>query len=138
MSETPKPSELAREAAAFICCHDVQAEGARDAIANHVQKAIDRTVAEALALYNELIMAVERKHEGETRHQTALRYIREAESDAAQSACGPLVAALDRIALSYHPKLVNCEVAWQEVAGFAAATVAAHRSHTTAPGGEKK
>ncbi len=31
-------------------------------------------------LYNELIMAVEKKHEGETRHQTALRYIRERES----------------------------------------------------------
>ncbi len=30
-------------------------------------------------LYNELIMAVETKHEGETRHQTALRYIKACE-----------------------------------------------------------
>jgi hypothetical protein len=30
--------------------------------------------------YNELIMAVESKHEGETRHETALRYIREREN----------------------------------------------------------
>lgn len=30
--------------------------------------------------YSELIMAVARKFPGETRHQTALRYIREAES----------------------------------------------------------
>lgn len=29
--------------------------------------------------YNELIYAVERKHDGESRHETALRYIREAE-----------------------------------------------------------
>jgi hypothetical protein len=30
-------------------------------------------------LYNELIMAVQAKHANETRHQTALRYIRERE-----------------------------------------------------------
>jgi hypothetical protein len=30
--------------------------------------------------YNELIMAVENKYPGETRHETALRYIREAET----------------------------------------------------------
>lgn len=35
--------------------------------------------------YNELLNAVETKHEGETRHQTALRYIREHES----SSSGP-------------------------------------------------
>ena len=29
--------------------------------------------------YYELILAVERKHRGETRHETALRYIKEAE-----------------------------------------------------------
>lgn len=32
-------------------------------------------------LYNELILAVSMKHDGETRHETALRYIRERESD---------------------------------------------------------
>jgi len=31
------------------------------------------------AKYNELLFAVERKFEGETRHETALRYIRQAE-----------------------------------------------------------
>ena len=31
-------------------------------------------------LYNELLYAVARKYEGESRHETALRYIREAES----------------------------------------------------------
>ncbi len=30
-------------------------------------------------LYNELLQAVEYKHEGETRHQTALRYIQQVE-----------------------------------------------------------
>lgn len=42
----------------------------------------DKELAEAADLrakYNELLMAVGRKHEGETRHQTALRYIRQAE-----------------------------------------------------------
>ena len=34
------------------------------------------------AKYFELIMAVGKKYSGETRHQTALRYIREAESSA--------------------------------------------------------
>jgi len=35
--------------------------------------------AETTQLYNELIMAVERKVKGETRHETALRYITQAE-----------------------------------------------------------
>lgn len=36
--------------------------------------------------YNELLHAVESKHGGETRHQTALRYIQEAETAASQNA----------------------------------------------------
>jgi hypothetical protein len=36
--------------------------------------------------YNELIMAVGNKYEGETRHQTALRYIKEAENQPDQTA----------------------------------------------------
>lgn len=32
------------------------------------------------SIYNELLYAVASKHEGETRHETALRYIRERES----------------------------------------------------------
>ena len=35
--------------------------------------------------YNELLYAVERKFPGETRHETALRYIREAEQRCLQS-----------------------------------------------------
>ncbi|RLC23193.1 MAG: hypothetical protein DRH56_07865 [Deltaproteobacteria bacterium] len=38
-------------------------------------------------LYNELLMAVETKHPGESRHQTALRYIRNAESRRTHVAC---------------------------------------------------
>jgi hypothetical protein len=38
--------------------------------------------------YNELLFAVENKHEGESRHETALRYIRETESRCS----GPLTA----------------------------------------------
>ncbi len=36
--------------------------------------------------YNELLMAVARKFPGETRHQTALRYIQEAEKSAESKA----------------------------------------------------
>jgi hypothetical protein len=41
--------------------------------------------------YNELIMAVARKHHEETRHQTALRYIQEAERAAlsGSTSCSP-------------------------------------------------
>jgi len=39
-----------------------------------------REVERLKPLYNELLYAVERKFEGETRHETALRYIREKES----------------------------------------------------------
>ena len=45
----------------------------------------DRTV-ERLKEYHQLIFAVERKHKGETRHQTAMRYIREAETISNQTA----------------------------------------------------
>lgn len=38
-------------------------------------------LAELEALYSELVMAVSRKFSGESRHQTALRYIIEAESN---------------------------------------------------------
>jgi len=47
---------------------------------------------ERLALYNELLLAVCKKHPGETRHQTALRYIQQAEAqqdNPAQQQLGP-------------------------------------------------
>ena len=38
-------------------------------------------IARLEAQYNELIMAVEKKHPDETRHETALRYITQRESE---------------------------------------------------------
>tara|TARA_R110000851_G_C13102760_1_gene569293 strand:+ start:60350 stop:60583 length:234 start_codon:yes stop_codon:yes gene_type:complete len=38
--------------------------------------------------YNELISAVETKHPGESRHQTALRYIKQAEAPSVNAAAG--------------------------------------------------
>jgi hypothetical protein len=42
--------------------------------------------------YNELIMAVARKHHGETRHQTALRYIQEVERAALSGTANTLLS----------------------------------------------
>jgi len=47
------------------------------------------TVAALKRDYNELIMAVANKHEGETRHQTALRYILEAEQGSSEASVVP-------------------------------------------------
>lgn len=41
-----------------------------------------RELERAEGLHNELLMAVASKHPGETRHETALRYIREREENA--------------------------------------------------------
>ena len=57
----------------------------------YVHKWLEAELADLLKAYDELIYAVATKHEGETRHQTALRYIREAES---RPSGGPSVAAL--------------------------------------------
>jgi hypothetical protein len=47
-------------------------------------------------LYNELLYAVERKFPNETRHQTALRYIQEAEKDKSEiNKLGNLVNGCD-------------------------------------------
>ena len=63
----------------------------RNVVANGRQAVIYipwREVERLRSLYNELLYAVERKHNDETRHETALRYIREAESRATSgSAC---------------------------------------------------
>lgn len=45
-----------------------------------LHKVARQTEEKMIEKYNELIMAVEKKHEGETRHETALRYIKQAES----------------------------------------------------------
>ena len=43
-------------------------------------------IAEIICQYRELILAVGNKYPGETRHQTAFRYIRQAEQKANQKA----------------------------------------------------
>lgn len=47
-----------------------------------------RGLDELRANYDELIYAVARKYEGETRHETALRYIREREASTGEGNCG--------------------------------------------------
>lgn len=47
-------------------------------------------------LYNELLFAVARVHPNETRHQTALRYIQQAESVVAQNNAKPLMASKEK------------------------------------------
>ena len=54
--------------------------------------------------YSELVMAVETKHEGETRHQTALRYIREAEH---RPSSGPFVTASGPPGATHAPPLLQ-------------------------------
>lgn len=44
------------------------------------------------ALYHELLYAVARKHQGESRHQTALRYIREREQPSGEGAKSSLAS----------------------------------------------
>jgi len=46
---------------------------------------VDSYQVQIATLYNELLFSVERCFPGESRHQTALRYIREAEARASQS-----------------------------------------------------
>jgi len=46
----------------------------------HIASQVSSAVVEAREPYNELIMAVGNKYAGETRHETALRYIRQAEA----------------------------------------------------------
>ena len=57
-------------------------------------------LALAIQQYNELLMAVARVFPGETRHETALRYIREAEEDCMGHTefhdCGSVVGSLVR------------------------------------------
>ena len=56
---------------------------------NHTLRAwnmrLKKQLAEAQAQYSELVMQVGTKHEGESRHDTALRYLRQAERP---SGCG--------------------------------------------------
>lgn len=45
-------------------------------------------------LYNELLMAVGNKYDGETRHQTALRYIKQAETSSLGASRDDIISAL--------------------------------------------
>lgn len=55
----------------------IAARKAREALAADEWISVDERLPEK---YNELLMAVANKYEGESRHETALRYIKEAES----------------------------------------------------------
>ena len=46
---------------------------------------LDKIIEEAKAKYTELLMAVENKYPNESRHDTALRFIREAQSNIEQA-----------------------------------------------------
>ena len=56
-----------------LCCDDKTLQGA-------VESFIENILEQERNKYQELIYAVESKHQGETRHQTALRYIFQAEN----------------------------------------------------------
>lgn len=45
-----------------------------------------RSLKKTAEKYNELLMAVEKKHKAETRHETALRYIKECEKTSEENA----------------------------------------------------
>jgi hypothetical protein len=66
------------------CGHSSNNQRLLDRIANRIQRHIDATTPPAAQpaqeLYNELLFAVSRVHPNETCHQTALRYIQQAES----------------------------------------------------------
>lgn len=55
-------------------------------LADHMSE-LERELAEAKRNYMDLIMAVEKKQPNETRHQTALRYIRERETPSTDAKC---------------------------------------------------
>jgi len=62
----------------------------REQIWQHTEDQLNHLVNEHLDLkdkYNQLIMAVARKFDGESRHETALRYINEAETPKSQADC---------------------------------------------------
>ena len=52
----------------------------REEVAKEAHDKAVRRAEEVEALYHELLYAVEKKHDGESRHATALRYIREREA----------------------------------------------------------
>ena len=59
---------------------------------NSLKKETAKSWIEVSEAYNELIMAVASKHGGESRHQTALRYIRERENVVCGPACEKIEA----------------------------------------------
>lgn len=93
MTEPMTPEREKRLKAAYSVlepCRDLLTEQGNHEISRHVESArywmdilikdLDTLRAQPDVRYEELIMAVETKHEGETRHQTALRYIQTMEA----------------------------------------------------------
>ena len=56
------------------------ASGVDDSAFERIYLAMKAAEPPVVAAYEELLFAVAQKHEGETRHETALRYIREREN----------------------------------------------------------
>jgi hypothetical protein len=55
-----------------------------DELIARIKEQAQKEMREIKDKYQELILAVENKHQGETRHQTALRYIKNAEKSSGQ------------------------------------------------------
>lgn len=60
-------------------------------------RSAEAELAEARKLYQELLFAVERKWPGESRHQTALRYIREREMPTNQTGQGAAMHGKEKL-----------------------------------------
>ena len=81
-------SEDMDEAAAEIERLQAYADGlAGERFSDRVHVALQSRAETAEARYHELVLAVANKYHGETRHETALRYIREREMPKDDGAC---------------------------------------------------
>ena len=79
--------QLAEAIRQAIACGDFMRNVLVDGSAQAVTYIPWREVDKWRTLYHQLLYAVEAKHEGETRHETALRYIRERETTVSGPAC---------------------------------------------------
>ena len=85
--ETLTEQQLAEAIRQAIAAGDFMRNVVRDGSAQSVTYLPWREVEHLRTLYNELLYAVVRKYEGETRHETALRYIRECENPPTAPPC---------------------------------------------------
>lgn len=78
--------------------------GLRRMVALDEEMELGEKASETERLYNELLYAVSMKHGGETRHETALRYIRERERDSGSDRNGGDADAAPGVASQSGPK----------------------------------